>query len=48
MNETPENDKTWTVPADHIFVMGDNRNNSMDSRVIGFVPLDHVLGKKIF
>ncbi|MCD1259923.1 signal peptidase I [Paenibacillus athensensis] len=48
MNESPENDKTWTVPADHIFVMGDNRNNSMDSRVIGFVPLDHVLGKKIF
>jgi signal peptidase I len=37
----------WTVPDNHIFVMGDNRNHSDDSRAIGFIPLDHVLGKKV-
>ncbi|MBP1999780.1 signal peptidase I [Paenibacillus shirakamiensis] len=34
----------WKVPADHVFVLGDNRNYSRDSREIGFIPLDHVLG----
>jgi len=37
----------WTVPKGHVFVMGDNRNHSEDSRAIGFIPLDHVLGIKI-
>jgi signal peptidase I len=41
-------DKKWVVPDKYIFVMGDNRNNSNDSRSIGFIPLDHVLGKKFF
>ena len=36
----------WIVPENHIFVMGDNRNHSLDSREIGFIPLDHVMGKK--
>lgn len=40
-------DGKLVVPDKKIFVMGDNRNNSRDSRDIGFIPLDHVLGKKV-
>lgn len=34
-----------TVPPDQLFVMGDNRDNSMDSRYWGFVPLDSIKGR---
>jgi signal peptidase I len=37
-----------TVPADHYFMMGDNRDNSQDSRYWGFMPRDYVKGKALF
>ena len=46
MNYFP--DEKVVIPENHIYVMGDNRNASWDSRMIGFVPLDHVIGKYAF
>lgn len=37
----------WNVPEDHLFVLGDNRNDSSDSHSWGLVPLENVVGKAV-
>jgi signal peptidase I len=50
LDDTP----VFTVPAGHLFMMGDNRDNSLDSRVsqhdggVGFVPVENLMARAEF
>jgi signal peptidase I len=39
---------TYTFKQDYYWMMGDNRQNSLDARFWGYVPFDHVIGKPVF
>lgn len=48
IKEAPNYEDRWIVPEDHYFMLGDNRNNSSDSHIWGFVHRDKIIGRADF
>ncbi len=47
ISEQPNYTGSWTVPEGEYFVLGDNRNNSSDSHLWGFVPEEDIVGRAL-
>jgi signal peptidase I len=50
-NEALDNTQEYAVPQGYVFAMGDNRDNSLDSRVlnaVGFIPVENLVGRAEF
>tara|TARA_B100002052_G_C15749115_1_gene536915 strand:- start:215 stop:775 length:561 start_codon:yes stop_codon:yes gene_type:complete len=46
-----DNTQVYTVPEQHVFVLGDNRDRSQDSRflnAVGYIPLENIFGKAAY
>jgi signal peptidase I len=47
VDDVPLPNNEYTVERDYLFMMGDNRNNSLDSRFWGFMPVENIVGEAL-